>query len=170
MKKCIICNINGSSLQGETYIKFMEYLFSQSNTFTYTKLDTENPIDEDDRKYEENIGKFEALISTDFKKTFSTCNYAVSSGTEKQVYILDLKSNTLKSYIKNKKDITKWNYPECVEDIGFYKSGKCVFESCSHEEIYRFYTDNEHEVDFLIKIGINVTDKYNIAETDIPIL
>ena len=45
MKKCIICNINGSSLQGETYIKFMEYLFHKSNTFTYTKLDTENPID-----------------------------------------------------------------------------------------------------------------------------
>ena len=170
MKKGIVCDINGSSLQGETYIKFMEYLFSQSNNFTYTKLDTENPIDEDDIKYTKNIREFEALTKTDFKKTFSTCNYAVSSGTQKQVYVLNLKSNTLKSYIKNKKDITKWNYPECVENIGFYKNDKCVFESCSHEEIYRFYTDNEYEVDFLIKIGVNVIEKYNIAETDIPIL
>ncbi len=170
MKKCIVCYINGSSLQGETYIKFIEHLFSESNTFTYTRLDTENSIDEYDREYAEKIRKFETLVKSDFKRIFSTCNYGISSGNEKQVYVLNLKSGTLKSYIKNKKDITKWNYPECVEDIGFYKNGKCIFESCSHEEIYRFYTNNEYEIDFLIKIGVNVTDKYDIAETDIPIL
>jgi hypothetical protein len=148
----------------------MEFLFSKSDTFTYVKQDTENLLDEDDKAYAEKIRKFEALTKPDFKRMFITCNYGISSGSENQVYVLNLKSGTLKSYIKNKKDITKWNYPECVENIGFYKNGRCVFESCSHEELYRFYTENKQDVDFLIKIGVNVTDKYDITETDIPVL
>lgn len=164
------CYLDSSSLNGETYVKFMEFLFSKSDSFTYIKQDTENLLDEDDKAYAEKIRKFENMTKSDFRKKISTFHYGISSGNENQVYVLNLKSDTLKSYIKNKKDITKWNYPECVENIGFYKNGRCVFESCSHEDLFQLYINNEHDIDCLVKAGVRIIDTSAIAESDIPTL
>lgn len=170
MNKYIVCYLDSASLNGEAYINLMEFLFSKSDTFTYVKQDTEHLIDEDDKAYAEKIRKFEALTKPDFKRMFITCNYGISSGSENQVYVLNLKSGTLKSYIKNKKDITKWNYPECVENIGFYNNSRCVFESCSHEDLFQLYINNEHDIDCLVKAGVRIIDTSAIAESDIPTL
>ena len=170
MNKYMTCYLDSSSLNGETYVKFMEFLFSKSDSFTYIKQDTENLLDEDDKAYAEKIRKFENMTKSDFRKKISTFHYGISSGNEKQVYVLNLKSGTLKSYIKNKKDITKWNYPECVENIGFYNNSRCVFESCSHEDLFQLYINNEHDIDCLVNAGVRIIDTSAIAESDIPTL
>lgn len=170
MNKYIVYDLDAASLNGKAYESLMEFLFSKSDTFTYTKLSTENPCDEEDEIYSENIRKFETLTKSDFRKKISTFHYGISSGNEKQVYVLNLKSGTLKSYIKNKKDITKWNYPECVENIGFYNNSRCVFESCSHEDLFQLYINNEHDIDCLVKAGVRIIDTSAIAESDIPTL
>lgn len=170
MNKYIVYDLDAVSLNGKAYESLMEFLFSKSDTFTYTKLSTENPCDEEDEIYSENIRKFETLTKSDFRNRISKNNYGISSGNEKQVYVLNLKSGTLKSYIKNKKDITKWNYPECVEDIGFYNKNLSVFESCSHEGLIRLYTDDVQSIERLVKSGVRIIDTSAIAESDIPVL
>lgn len=170
MSKYIACYIDSDSLNGEAYRNFMELLFSKSDTFTYIKLDTDHPKDEEDKYYAEKIRKFEALTKTDYKGKYLLSNYGMTSGNVKQIYVLNLKSNSLKSYIKNKKNISEWSYPECVEDIGFYKSNRCVFESCSHEEMYRIYVNSENDVDRLINCGVIVSEQYEINESVIPVL
>lgn len=170
MNKYIVCYLDSASLNGKAYESLMEFLFSKSDTFTYVKQDTEHLIDEDDKAYAEKIRKFENMTKSDFRKKISTFHYGISSGNEKQVYVLNLKSGTLKSYIKNKKDITKWNYPECVEDIGFYNKNLSVFESCSHEGFFRLYTDDVQSIERLVKSGVRIIDTSAIAESDIPVL
>ncbi|MBQ7044285.1 MAG: hypothetical protein IJN78_06720 [Clostridia bacterium] len=146
--------IDGSSLNGKTYEKFMEFLFSKSDTFTYTKIETQNPVDDNDKKYASKIKQFESLTNFLLKGKFNSNCYGCSMGTEKQIFVLKLNNEFLKSYIKNKKDISKWNYPDCVEDICFFNSNECIFESSSHEEIYAYYADNEKDEEELTKIGV----------------
>ncbi|MBQ8574901.1 MAG: hypothetical protein IJ447_02510 [Clostridia bacterium] len=167
MDKKYLIYINGDSLVGETYKKIVEYLFTGSDVFTYTKMDTEKCIDEDDIKYAENVRKFENIIKGLSVKKIRTCNYGFTCGGENEIYAVSLKNEALKSFIKNKKDISKWSYPNCVENIGFYKNNKCVFASVSHEDMYHLYVDSAEDVAYLEKIGVDFFDKAEVNENSL---
>lgn len=164
MNRKYILYINGESLVDETYKKFMSFLFDKSDIFTYTKLDTEKPVDDDDYKYIANIKKFENTIKGLSVKKIRTYNYGFTCGGEHEIYAVSLKNEALKSYIKNKKNISKWSYPNCVENIGFYKNNKCVFASVSHEDMYHLYADSADDVAYLEKIGVDFFDKTEVNE------
>lgn len=68
-------------------------------------------------------------------------------------------SEELKINILRKKSIYDWCFPMSIEDIEFYKDGKCWLLSVSHEEILDIFCRSEKEYEYLKSIGIEFVDE-----------
>ena len=144
--------INGNTLNGQLYKKFFEYIINKSDSFSYEILKNyDKLIDEDDRKYYNNVKKAEKIFDAHFKYK----NKDERSCFKSEVW---LDCNEVKNFLLNKASVYHWNYPDDIENLCFYKKGDCIFESVTHEDLFLLRINDAIELEKLKKIGIEVVD------------
>ncbi len=156
---------NNEVLFDEEYIeKYEEGIRNNTNRRSYKK------------KYEQRLD----YINSNFKRIFY--DYTVKEflnkyksnivHEEKSIYknnngneiLISIKyyfklSEELKLNILRKKSVYDWCFPKSIENIEFYKNGKCWLLSVSHEKILDIFCKSEEEYKYLKSIGIEFADE-----------
>lgn len=76
-----------------------------------------------------------------------------------EVYVL-LLSEKVKSFLEKSRSLYRWKYPRRPEDLCFFKNGKCVMKSVTHEKRCFLYVDKRKILNILERGGFrfNVRD------------
>lgn len=100
------------------------------------------------------LNKYSASIHS---KEIETLEYGSLNILYSDTYYIDLTSD-IKEEILSKSDIYDWKYPTCLDNISFFKNGKCYLSTVAHEEICRIYCENKEEYNYFKSIGIDFID------------
>lgn len=131
----ILMTIDKESLCGKTYIKFVEYLLNNADTFTFL-------FNEDfDTKYP-NI------------KSVFTNRYGITKGSGMHVGVSKVNADILRSILLKFSSVDEWDSPGFFEDLYFFKGDKCIFASVYHEDIFLMYEEDNNTLEKIKKTGI----------------
>ena len=138
-------------------------LFDDDNVDEYTKYeDVDFYIDggiDNFNDYKKQIERHVELIADDILSKYedityygNKCNYVL------EVYVVKISDNT-HEFLKICNSLYDWRYPRLPEDLCFFKTGKCILETITHEKLC--FIDVE-------SVGENILRKMHLSFKNIP--
>lgn len=61
----------------------------------------------------------------------------------------------------------KWEFPNNLEDLSFFRNGKCWFAVTAHEEFAFIYSDSKEEILYLRSMGLDLDDGEEIDDSKV---